>query len=366
MTLAATLPRKNAARVGSVRSTIERLAFGGAGICRLPTGKVCFVQGVVPGESVEIRVVREKKNYAEGVLLSVVEPSPHRVKPVCPVFGTCGGCQYQHLDYPLQLKVKRAHVEDALTRIGRVPEPCVEETVPSPEVYGYRNRITVHTRRGVTGFFARDSRSIVGIGHCAIAKEEVNTQLAELLDSNPKDGEHFLREASEFRGFRQVNAGAAESLLGLVEEAVRPGGRLLIDAFCGAGFFGHRLAPLFGDVIGIEWSLDAVRHARAKRSGNEIYLSGDVAEHFLPALAAAPADETTVLVDPPAEGLPDAVVEALSERMPHRLVYVSCDPTTLARDISGLLGTMRLVKACPIDMFPQTAHVECVTVLEKK
>jgi len=345
---------------------ITTIAFGGAGIAKLPTGKVCFVPGVAPGESVEIQIVREKKSYAEARLVRVIEASARRVEPPCPVFGQCGGCQYQHLAYDLQLAIKRDQVAEALSRIGGIPSPQVGETVPSPLEYSYRNRITVHTRNGRTGFFAKDSRHVVDVTSCPISSAALNSSLAALRATKPYDGEHPLREASEFRGFRQVNAGAADKLLEVVESLAQPGGKLLIDAYSGGGFFASRLHPLFEDVIGIEWSMDAVRHARESAPANAIYLRGSVASHLEAALAAAPAETTTVLVDPPAEGLEDEVLAMLVERAPGRLIYISCNPSTLARDASRFRSVFDLQRACPVDMFPQTAQIECAALFEKR
>jgi 23S rRNA (uracil1939-C5)-methyltransferase len=348
------------------RVVIERLAFGGAGVGRLPSGKVCFVEGVVPGEVAEVRVVRERKSHVEAALVRLLEQSPRRVRPPCPYFGRCGGCQFQHLAYDLQLEIKAAQVADALARIGRFPNPPVENTAASPLPYGYRNRITVHTHGGKTGFYGPGSHRLVDVARCEIASEEVNTRLAALRETRPRDGSHVVREDTGFRGFTQVNPGAAEILLQVVVDCARPGGKVLVDAYCGAGFFGHHLAGDFGDVIGIEWSGGAVRHARAAGAANEIYLAGDVAAHLGPAMDAAPPQETTVLVDPPADGLPKAVVEILQRRTPAKLIYVSCDPPAMARDLAALGGAMRFVGARPVDMFPQTAHIECVATMEMR
>ncbi|MGB9276377.1 MAG: TRAM domain-containing protein, partial [Terrimicrobiaceae bacterium] len=172
---------------------IERLAFGGAGVARLSNGKVCFVSGVIPGEKVRVQVRVEHASYAEADLKEVVEPSPDRVKPRCPVYGRCGGCHYQHLSYPGQLAIKTEQLAEVLKRLGGVPNPRVEPIVPSPEQFHYRNRVTVHTRSGRVGFFRARSRRIVEVSHCPIATERVNALLGELRSSNPKDGEYPLR-----------------------------------------------------------------------------------------------------------------------------------------------------------------------------
>jgi tRNA/tmRNA/rRNA uracil-C5-methylase (TrmA/RlmC/RlmD family) len=344
---------------------IERLAFGGAGIGRLSDGKICFVRGVVPGEKVRARIRTMHRSYVEADLKEIVESSPARVEPKCPVYGVCGGCQYQHLSYEGQLAIKSEQVAEVLRRLGGVQDPPVEPIVPSPLRFHYRNRITVHSKSGRIGFFGRRSHRIIEVAECPIATERVNALLAALRASRPQDGEHPLREPSEFRGFRQVNEAVAGDLLELVEGMALPGGRLLVDAYCGAGFFAKRLSSLFELTIGIEWSADAVRMARLGAGAREIYLLGDVKRHLVPALAAGLPESTTLLLDPPEEGLEKEVLETLALRQPSRVIYVSCNPATLARDVKYLSGLYALRRACPVDMFPQTAGIEVAAFLEK-
>ncbi len=342
---------------------IDRVAFGGQGVGRLPGGKVCFVPFTLPGEKVCVRIRRELKTYAEGELTRIVEASPERVKPACPVFGRCGGCQYQHATYPRQLAMKRDQVVDALRRIGGFPDPPVAETLASPHEFHYRNRITVHAKDGKIGFYGPKSRSLIEVATCPIASVPVNTQLTTLLADKPQDGEYTLREPSPFRGFRQVNDAVAAQLLDVTAEMLEPGGPLVVDAYCGAGFFAKRLRKHFEMVIGIEWSSDAVRAARAGAGAGEIYLLGDVKRHLPAALKAAPPADTAVILDPPAEGCDSVIIDLLRERAPRRIVYVSCNPSTLARDLKRLGSGFRLDRVVPIDMFPQTAEIESATLL---
>jgi tRNA/tmRNA/rRNA uracil-C5-methylase (TrmA/RlmC/RlmD family) len=312
-----------------------------------------------------VRIRRRHASYVEADLAEVVEPSAHRTEPLCPVYGRCGGCHYQHLSYARQLLTKTEQVAEVLRRLGGVSKPPVEPIVPSPMPFHYRNRITVHAKSGRVGFFGPRSDRIIEVSECPIATERVNALLATLRSSRAKDGEYPLREPSEFRGFRQVNDAVAARLLEIVEEMARPGGRLLVDTYCGAGFFAKRLATLFELTIGIEWSADATRLARRHAGPHEIYLLGDVKRHLLPALAAAPADCTTLLVDPPEEGLPEQVLTTIRSHLPVRLIYVSCNPATLARDIKQLRGVYTLRRVCPVDMFPQTAEIEVAASLER-
>jgi 23S rRNA (uracil1939-C5)-methyltransferase len=344
---------------------VERVAFGGSGIGRLADGKVCFIPYVVPGEKVKARIRSTHSSYLEADLSEVIEASEDRVRPQCPVFGRCGGCHYQHVSYAKQLFMKSSQVAEVLRRLGGIPAAPVEPTIPSPLEFYYRNRITVHAESGRVGFFGFRSRRIVEVKQCPIANERVNALLRQLRSSEPKDGTYPLREFSDYRGFRQVNDAAADRLLEIVEEMARPGNRLLVDAYCGAGFFARRLADLFGLTIGIEWSTDAVRVAREKAGPREIYLLGDVKRHLMPALAAAPSKDTTLLLDPPEAGLEEGVLETIATKHPERLIYVSCNPATLARDLKYLGSRYVLARVCPLDMFPQTSEIEVVAVLNR-
>lgn len=344
---------------------IEQVTFGGKGLGRLPNGKVCFVPRVIPGERIECRITREKSKHAEADLVRVLEASPDRVRPVCPVYGTCGGCSYQHMSYDRQLAIKTQQVEDALRRLGGIPAPVVRAAIPSPAQYGYRNRISVHVRAGKAGFFGAKSHRVVDVKECPLASELVNAELKALRESHPRDGEYSLREPSDFRGFRQVNSAAGDLLRETVSALSAPGGELLVDAYCGAGFFAHYLREQYSLVVGIEWSEDAVRAARDRHGPNEIYLLGDVQQHLTSALESGPADKTTVLIDPPAEGIDRTVVDHLLSRDPSRIIYVSCNPATLARDMKLLSSKYAFQEARPVDMFPQTAEIEVVALLHR-
>ncbi len=344
---------------------VERMAFGGKGVARLPSGKICFVPFVIPGERVQARVTKERASYAEADLVKVVEASPSRIKAPCPVFGRCGGCQYQHIAYPLQLSLKSQQVADTLRRLGGVMEPVVNATVASPLQYHYRNRLTVHAHAGKIGFYSEGSRDIVPVEQCPIASETVNVMLAELRQAKPREGEFPLREPGDFKGFRQVNNGAAACLKDVVLQVAAPGGGLLVDAYCGAGFFAKAMKAMFPVTIGIEWSSDAIRSAKASATEGEEYMLGDVRHHLASALVKASAEDTTVLLDPPAEGVEAEITNILLQRPPEKIIYVSCDPGTLARDIKRLGSAYKLTSATPVDMFPQTAGIEVVAVLNK-
>lgn len=348
---------------------ITDIGFGGKGVGRIH-GIACFVPGVLEGEKVRAKIAKVKSRMMEAWLLEVLEPSPDRIAPPCPVFLKCGGCSYQHIDYNHQLLIKENQIREALRRLGGLTDPPVESMIPSPELYGYRNRITVHVREGAVGFFAPSSNRVVPVKTCLIASPEVDLGFQDLLKSRPRDGDYLIGEKKRYGGFRQVNNALAEILKKTVREAVRPAGipnpipELLVDAYCGAGFFAHELQELFTKVIGIERSVASVAMASRQAAANEEYRAGDVEMLLADALATAPPEGTVLLLDPPSEGLAEPVVEAILDRPPSRIVYVSCNPATLARDAKRLSGCYRLVQVTPLDMFPQTAEIESVSVFE--
>jgi 23S rRNA (uracil1939-C5)-methyltransferase len=342
--------------------TIHDIAFGGKGVAR-HEGMVVFVPFVAPGESVTARIVRRKKNFAEAELIEVIAPSPDRVTPPCPVFGHCGGCSYQHLSYERQLAIKSAQVEQTLRRVGRLAEVPMQPIIPSPQPYGYRNRIRVHKAGGVVGFYMTDGQTLVDVERCAIASPEVNASLAKLRKSGVPDDDYSLRAAGGGPYFEQTNHEVTRELVSLAERTVRRGQQLLVDAYCGAGLFAHSLATHFEHVVGLEENDMAVETARRGALPHERYIAGEVSTQLGPVLAAHDAARTTVILDPPATGIAPRVSELLLSGLPSEILYVSCNPATLARDLALLTKSYRLASVTPLDMFPQTAQIEAVAHL---
>ena len=337
---------------------IRDIAFGGNGVARLANGKAVFVPFTIEGETVAARIRREKKQFAEAKLERVLEPSPHRVEPECPYFGRCGGCRYQHMNYEHQLGDKERQVADVLKRIGKIVDAPLRPIIPSPKVYGYRNRITVHAFEGVIGYYRYNEHTLIDVERCPIAAPEVNAALRELRARRPREGHYTLRAKGATRVFAQTNDAVAEELARVVESFL-PGSRdLLLDAYCGAGFFARRFREKFARVIGIEWDRFAVAAAEEGAAPNETYISADVGIELEKQLAGAELGKTSVIVDPPAAGLSAEVRRALLAFPPAVLVYVSCDPSTLARDLQALQSRFRVQSVTPLDMFPQTAEIE--------
>jgi 23S rRNA (uracil1939-C5)-methyltransferase len=359
--------------------TIEDIAFGGKGVAR-ENGRVVFIPFTIEGEKISAEIVREKKQFAEAELVDLRESSPHRIQPECPYFGRCGGCSYQHIDYEHQLAIKSRQVRDILRRIGKLKDVPMRPIVSSPTPYGYRNRITVHAQDGVIGFFGRDSHLLIDIKHCPIAMDEVNRALAELRAQHVRDGHFTLRAERGPRVFSQANDVVANALRESIMKMIPTDQELLVDAYCGAGVFAKALLDKFQRVIGIDWDRFAIEVATKNAGTKETYIAGDIETELRGALVGAvhrtargrlgsiaptfQADKTTVIVDPPASGLTANIRQALIDLAPATLIYVSCNPPTLARDLAELLQTFTIASVTPLDMFPQTAEIEVAVHLQ--
>jgi tRNA/tmRNA/rRNA uracil-C5-methylase (TrmA/RlmC/RlmD family) len=340
---------------------IENIAFGGKGVAR-ESGKVVFVPYVIEDELVSAEVVREKKQFAEAELVEIKEASPHRVAPTCPYFGQCGGCAYQHIDYEHQLQIKSNQVRDILQRIGKLETVPMRPIIGSPQHYGYRNRIAVHVQDGTVGFYRRDSHRLIDIERCPIAMDDVNRALTELRAQKPRDGNYTLRARGGPRVFSQTNDVVANALRDLIVALVPPNQELLIDAYCGAGFFARALLDKFERVIGIDWDKFAIAAAQQSATAKEVYIAGDV-DVELCGLKSLNLERTTLIVDPPAAGLSTNVRKTILDLSPATLVYVSCDPSTLARDLKESREKFTVSSVTPLDMFPQTAEIEAAVHL---
>lgn len=365
--------------------TIEDIAFGGEGVARI-NDFVVFVPFVLPGEVVELEISEVKKRFARARLIRVVQGSPDRVQPLCRYFTQCGGCQYQHVDYAAQLRLKHKQVCDLFQRLGGLDAGVIAPVVPCPQPYGYRNRIMVRSqwdkfKQGLNiGFIRADSRLVVDIEECKIAEPALNEQILRLRKNPPPKGgiKVVLRVAADGwevprDSFFQNNFFLLPQLVETTRECLRDGGaRFLLDVYCGVGFFSVELAGLVEAFAGVELDVQAVKAAKlnaaARNLNNGEFLAGR-AEQLLPGLMDCfSAGETAVLLDPPRTGCPPEMLALLGRTRPRQIIYISCHPATMARDLNVLCtqGVYQLARVVPLDMFPQTAHVECVADLRLK
>ena len=382
--------------------TLELTALGreGEALAETVDGKPVFVFGGLPGETVTAEVVAERRNYAAAIAVETLIASPDRVEPECRYFGACTGCQWQHVAYERQLEMKRELLADAFRRVGGLDiEPL--PTLPSPDRLGYRNhaRFTVSKAGGRLGYVHKERRRHVELDECLLMAPWINEALAALQGraaettqlslrygvntgdyllqptlQNPEiplaSGQKHYEEELLGRRFRvsspsffQVNTRQAERMAELVMERLRlDGSQTVVDAYAGVGTFAALMASRAKRVIAVEESAAALADARVNVEGiPNVELRQARTEDALLELAA---DADAALLDPPRAGCMPAALDALCAAPPQRVVYVSCDLETLARDLAVLAaGPFRVEQAQPVDMFPQTRHVEAVVTL---
>ncbi|HYF91385.1 MAG TPA: 23S rRNA (uracil(1939)-C(5))-methyltransferase RlmD [Symbiobacteriaceae bacterium] len=444
-----------------IRVAIHGLGHSGEGVGRYE-GLTVFVPGGAPGDTLTAKVTEVKKNYARAALVELVEPSPDRAAPPCPVVDECGGCQLQHIRYGAQLELKRQQVVDAIERLGKLEGVTVHPTLGMGDPWHYRNKaqFPVGTRSGrvVAGFFAPGTHRIVNIEQCHIqhplgneimaAVKELARQFGvpiyderthkgvlrhvlarigrgtgEAMAVLVTNGPEFPAAAKVARGlmervpavvsvvqninpeqtnvvlgrkskvlagkdqiidyiddlefaispvsFFQVNPAQTEVLYGkALEYAGLTGAETVLDIYCGIGTISLFLARKAREVIGIEVVPpaieDAVENARRNGVANARFICGDAAVE-MPRLAGEGVRAQVIVVDPPRKGCDEPVLQAMAAVGPERIVYVSCNPASLARDLGLLSGLgYRTVEVQPVDMFPHTSHVECCSLLVRE
>jgi 23S rRNA (uracil1939-C5)-methyltransferase len=376
---------------------IEKWVYGGDGLARLPDGRVVLAPFVLPGELARV----EAGDEVRAELLEVLEPSPDRGAPPCPVFAKCGGCHYQHAPYEYQLARKSEILREQLRRVGKIDYQG-EIAVISGEPLGYRNRAQFHIDNGRIGYLAARSRELVPVDRCPISSPRVNQALAMLRDRlNDPKFPRFVREIEVFtneitvqfnvlesdrqvaksfyewmestvaleyptrfgtfrvspRSFFQVNRFLIEPLTDAALE--HASGKTALDLYAGVGLFARRMKEKFDQVVAVESGASAVRDL-------EINAPGVTPEHARVEDYLAKLEKTPdfVLADPPRAGLGKIVAASLARLAPPRISIVSCDPATFARDLAAL-GKYKISRLILVDLFPQTYHMETIAHLER-
>ena len=411
--------------------SLEKLTYGSEAMGRLPDpqtgtrGRVVFVPFGLPGELVRVRLTQEKQNFARGELLEVLKASPDRIEPKCKHFGTCGGCHYQNLPYEKQLKAKTEILRDQLQRIGKIENPPVKPMVASPLEWNYRNHMQFHLADdGKLGFINSNGNSTFPIEECHLPEAGLNNiwhelrfdpnmnierislrcgqgdELMLVLESETDETPELEIEADisvlhvyeghpiviagrdhiffnilnrDFRvsavSFFQVNVKMAEKMVEyLLVKLPAASSATLLDVYCGVGLFSKFLASRYARVIGIESSPSACEDFGFNLDEfDNVELYEGITEEILPALVGQVDNLTHLIVDPPRAGIEKHTLDAIIKIKPQIIAYVSCDPSTLARDAARLIhGGYRLVEVTPFDLFPQTYHIESISIFEPK
>jgi 23S rRNA (uracil1939-C5)-methyltransferase len=405
---------RRAGRLGRFEVEIEKLVYGGDGLGHYK-GKVVFVPFSAPGDRVEVRAVDDRKGYTRAVITRSITPGPGRVTPACPHFGACGGCQWQHLEYSLQVETKRRLLEEAFRH--RFPETRQLDfsMKASPAAYAYRSRARIQLRgagdRRKIGFFRHTSHAVEDVARCpllaapldeawtAVRGEHGAVRIGPdvqeleiactadgaweaasagtlLISGEPPSGAGLLKRVGGFlyevsaSVFFQANEFMLEDL---VASAVRPAhrGKAALDLYAGVGFFTLPLARRFDRVVAVESNPAAhrlcVRNASRADLDNVEAVCAEVLR-WMDALAGmAPPAFDLVLLDPPRTGAEPGVMQRLAEWAPERVVYVSCDLQTLVRDLAAFpAADYRIEAIAGLDLFPQSCHFEVIAALRRR
>lgn len=355
-------------------------ARGGSGIARIPDGPVVFVPLTAPGDLVRVRITRLEKRYLEGRVQEILRPSPVRVSPRCKVFGECGGCEWQHLPYDLQWKIKTEGLAKALERVN-VPSPSEWDFFPAENPWNYRNRIQLRSENQKIGFFKRFSRDLVPIERCEIAREEINTAIQGIQSKaktfeGPQKFEIAVNAAKETRifqnqrhaagGFRQIHDAQNEKLCRWVDEKIK-GPAFVLDLYGGSGNFSTalnaKLAKSHCVDLHVPFNSDRFPKIHFHRSTVARWLSREAQKRqFLD-----PDRDWVVLLDPPREGMgPDSkrIAMDLKTLGLRNLFLINCDPDRWSSDLKNLLNQgYQIERTAVFDFFPQTHHVEAAAHL---
>jgi len=383
---------------------VSRIAFGGDGVGRLPDGKVCFIPGALPGETVRAEITHEAKSFARAKILDVTAASPDRIDPDCPLAGTCPGCVYRHASYACELEWKNRQFTDFLTR-GYPAAKSIEFLPPlgAPDRNGCRNKLTFVCENGAFCYRGLDNRTAVPVSDCLLGHPAIRELLTSATPS--ADGEkrtfrrtvrdgaldsgsevwrkipHLTEQLGAFGDFRvpkasffQVNPDMAPKLAERVLSLLKStGAEYLLELYCGAGVFSILAAEAIPGLTAYAVELDAAAIDAAKFNAAQhgvsdrcTFMAADAGAAFRRLSESCDPAKCCVLVDPPRTGLPASLTHEIGTFAPMSLLYVSCGPDTLRRDADRLAEHDYVIQtAGMVDMFPATGHFESVTLFRR-
>ncbi|MCB0370236.1 MAG: class I SAM-dependent RNA methyltransferase [Bdellovibrionales bacterium] len=364
---------------------IEKMANEGKGLARYQK-QVVFVPLSAPGDFLKVKIVKINKNFLEAEIVEIIQPSQLRITPPCGYYSQCGGCNFQHIKYEEQLKLKTQLVKETLSKFLKTDELPFKESVASPKPFHYRNRVQLHSENGEFGFYKRQSHQLLPITECLIAEEELNSYLKQLkhdtpnfkndrielfLDKTLSANHRYLSEKSNVGLFSQVNRFQNAHLIkAVIDNYNQLKSPVIFDLFAGSGNFTFPLQKTnsAAKIYGVELSSALVKQAKSEITAdhsinkNISFIESSV-ERFLQQYKIGPDD--FILLDPPRTGCHPEVMYQLGSSKKNQIVYISCNYITLARDLAVLQQTaqnwklaLNIQKIQCFDMFPQTDHIE--------
>ena len=334
-----------------MRVKIEKLDNYGRGITYL-NNKICFVENSLPNELVEIEIIKEKAKYLEAKVINYIEVSKDRIDPLCPYYDKCGGCNLRHLDYQKENIWKEEKVQAILKHIGNI------DIKVNNIIYGnesnYRNKVTLHNSNNRIGYYSKGTNDILEIDECLLLDNKIN----EVINIGSK--KYYLSRDSFF----QINRFITKDLFDIIRKSINKKYHTCLDLYCGTGTIGIYIADLVNKVIGIDNNKSNINDAN-----DNIKLNNINNIEFICSNVEDKIEEFTnidlIIVDPPRSGLDSKTKKYLEKINPERIIYVSCDPITLARDLKDLNNNYNVLEVTPVNMFPRTYHCETIAVLER-
>lgn len=368
---------------------IEKLDHFGRGITKIEN-KICFIENALTKEIVEIKIIKEKQKYFLAEIIKIIKKSPDRRNSACPYYSSCGGCNLDHISFEKENEFKEEKVKEIMNKFAKISNDKIKPIIYD-KPYHYRNKITLHTNGKTIGLYQKESHEIIPITTCLLLNDKLNHELKNIKSKTKKDiilkignkTEEILSptidksyiisyignkkyKVSE-KSFFQINNKITEKIYDEIKQIVQENkSKNVLDLYCGTGTIGIYIQELVNKVLGIESCKEAIVDANDNKNLNHAknctYKLGKVEE----LTKEITHEYDTAIIDPPRSGLDKKVVEKLLEIEPKTLIYVSCDPITLARDLNLLQEKYKINYIRPYNMFPRTYHVECVAVLQLK
>lgn len=395
----------------------------GAGVAKI-NGIIVFVPKALVGEKLRVRIIEIKKNFARGKIVEILEKSSNRITPSCPYYQECGGCNLRHQTKEENLKFKKEKVETALKKIGKI-DVVVDDIVPSFKENNYRNKVSFKVENDRIGFYGEGTYQLINVENCMLAENEINNALTvirnyiknyeneiktitikygnaakdilidifstnthdidilEYLDKNINNlktvifngnvvfGNGYIKQISNglmfncsSKSFFQVNSNQAEKLYETAISLAKLSKEdIVLDLYCGTGTITSIIASFVKKVIGIEIVNDAIIDAKCNLEINGIqnvkFICGDATKE----ISKIKEKIDVIFVDPPRKGMDRKAIAIMKKLSPKKIIYISCNPVTLSRDLNYLNDLYDVKKVIPFDMFPNTSHVECVSLL---